>query len=443
MVDTEVLSLDELLAAWTLLSPEERFDGFKLLSHEDSQELFISLEARDQAELLAMLPPGQRKIWIRALAPDDAVDVIQESSPEQRPELLTLLDDATRKEVSALLAYEEDEAGGLMNPRYVRLRPEMSVDEAIRYLRRQGQSHLENLYYPYVLDSTQHLLGVVSLRELITAPPTSLVQDMMTRDVVTVGEQMHQEEVSNVFAEHDLVVIPVVDEEGRLKGVVTVDDIVDVVREEATEDIQKFGATEALDAPYLQVSLVDMVRKRVPWLAGLLILGFAAVLAMHAFKDKIEKAEILAMFVPLIISSGGNSGTQAATLVVRAMALGEISLREWARVIRRELAVGAVLGLALGLLALVAARVYLHFGEGFDNSMSMRVTLTVATSVFAVAAWGTIVGSMLPFFLRRCGFDPASASAPFVATIVDASGMVIYFSVAGVMLAQLLDTGIP
>jgi len=428
-----VLTHEELYEAWPALSGEERLDGFVLLAYADAEVLFFELDARDQADLIQDLPEPQQRLWMRLLDPDDAADVVQEAPEEQREGLLNLLDAPTRKEVTALLAYAEDEAGGLMNPRYVRLRPEMSTDEAFSYVRRQTGERIENIYYAYVLDSQQRLLGVVSLRQLFAAPRDKKVRDVMRSELVTVPEQMDQEEVSHLIAQHDLMALPVVDDEGRMKGIVTVDDIVDVVQEEATEDMQKIGGTEALEAPYLQVALPEMLKKRVGWLIALVLLGFLTVQAMERFEQQIAKAVIVVLFVPLIISTGGNSGAQAATLVVRAMALDELRLRDWWRVVRRELTVGLSLGAILGVVALATTLIWQALFESNGEHHWVLAT-TIACSILAVALWGTIAGSMLPFALRRFGFDPASASAPLVATLVDASGLVIYFSIAAAVL---------
>jgi len=432
------LSYDELRDAWPLLSASDRVEGFTMLSREESEELFDTLDAREQAELILDLPPGRRRVWVRWLAPDDAADVVQEAEDDQdRAALLDLLDEPTRKEVLALLAYAEDEAGGLMNPRFARLRPDMTVDAAISYLRRQREGQVETIYYAYVLDNQQHLKGVVSLRELVTASPAKQVSEVMKPEVISAREATDQEDLAHLFAEHDLTVVPVLDEGGHMKGIVTVDDIVDVVREEATEDMQKIGGTEALEAPYLQVDLLVMLRKRAGWLASLVLLGFLSVLALKGFRAPLEKAKVLVLFLPLIISSGGNSGSQAATLVVRAMALDEVRLRDWWRVIRRELVVGVLLGATLGLIGLVTTVLFLGVFDQTGSS-ELLVGLTVAVSILGVALWGTIAGSMLPFALRGCGFDPASASAPLVATLVDASGLVIYLSIAGLFLRSTL-----
>jgi len=428
-----VLSHEELYEAWPALSSEERLDGFVLLAYADAEVLFFELDARDQADLILDLPEPQQRLWMRLLDPDDVADVVQEAAEEQHQKLLNLLDAPTRQEVTALLAYAEDEAGGLMNPRYVRLRPEMSTDEAFSYVRRQTGQRIENIYYGYVLDGQQRLLGVVSLRQLFAAPRDKKVRDIMRTDLVTVPEQMDQEQVSHLIAQHDLMALPVVDDEGRMKGIVTVDDIVDVVQEEATEDMHKIGGTEALEAPYLQIALPQMLKKRVGWLIALVLLGFLTVQAMARFEQQIAKALIVVLFVPLIISTGGNSGAQAATLVVRAMALDEVRLRDWWRVVRRELAVGLSLGAILGVVGLATT---LTWQAVFESAGEHHWVLaaTIACSILAVALWGTIAGSMLPFVLRRFGFDPASASAPLVATLVDASGLVIYFTIAAVVL---------
>jgi magnesium transporter len=431
------LLAEELQQAWQVLSPEERLEGLRLLTHSEAEDFLLGLSAREQSDLILTTSPGERRSWMRLLPPDDAADVIQEAPESEREGLLALLDEATRREVAVLLAYAEDDAGGLMNPRYARLRPEMSVDEAISYLRRQARERLETIYYVYVLDAEQRLLGVVSFRELFAAPPEKTVRDIMRTDIVTAPEEMDQEALSRLFAEHDFLAIPVVDAERRVKGIVTVDDIVDVVQEEATEDIQKFGGMEALDAPYLETGFWSMVKKRAGWLSVLFLGELLTATAMGYFEREIARAVVLALFVPLIISSGGNSGSQASTLVVRALALGEIGLRDWWRVIRREVAAGLSLGAvlaAIGLCRILLWESLFHiYGEQY-----LRIALTVAGSLVGVVTFGTLAGSMLPLALRKLGFDPASASAPFVATLVDVSGLVIYFTVASMILSGTL-----
>lgn len=419
--------LDEV---WPILTPMERLEGFRGLDHSEAETFFLGRSARAQARLLELFPEGERRLWLRLLPPDDAADVLQEIEAEQREDYLALLDERARREVKALLAYEEDEAGGLMSPRFARLRPEMPIDESISYLRRHVHAHPETIYYAYVLDPQQILLGVVSLRELLAAAPGKLVRDVMRESPVVVSEDTPQEEVARLIAKHDILAVPVVDGFGHMKGIVTVDDVIDVVQKEATEDIQRLGGMEALDRPYLQSGLGLNVRKRAGWLAVLFVGELLTANAMTHFEDDIQQLVVLAVFVPLIISSGGNSGSQASTLVIRAMALGEVKLRDWANVMRRELFVGLALGSILAVLGLVRIVVWEKFVPGTYGEHSLRFGATLAISLLFVVTWGALAGAMLPFLLRRLRFDPASSSAPFVATLVDVSGLVIYFNVA-------------
>ena len=323
-------------------------------SREEADDFFLQLSARDRSQLVLALPPGERRLWIRLLAPDDAADLIQEAPAEERENLLALLDDTTRREVKGLLDYAEDEAGGLMNTRYSRLRADMTVDEAIAYLRRDARQREKTVYYVYVVDAEEHLLGVVSFRDLIVAPGDKHVSDVMRTEVISAPDDLDQEALSQLFMRHHLLMMPIVDAEGRIKGVVNVNDIVQVVQEEATEDIQKIGGVATLEGPYLQIPLLLMIRKRAGWLAALFLGEMLTATAMGQFQAEIARAVVLALFVPLIISSGGNSGSQATTLVIRAMALGELRIRDWWRVIRRELVTGLGLGLILASIGLVA-----------------------------------------------------------------------------------------
>ena len=431
------LTIDEMRDIWVALTAGERMEGFRLLSRAEAEDFFLELAPRDMAEVVLGLPPDQRRSWMRLAPPDDVADLVQRAPREEREHLLALLDEPTRKEVTGLLAYDEDEAGGLMSPRYARVRPDMTVDEAISYLRKQAREQLETIYYVYVIDDQQRLVGVVSIKQLFAAKPDKTVRDVMRADVVSVGEHMDQEAVSRIFARHDLLAIPVVDAERRMKGLVTVDDIVDVVQEEATEDAQKFGGMEALDAPYLKVGFMPMVKRRAGWLAALFLGEMLTATALAYFEAEIARAVVLALFMPLIISSGGNSGSQASTLVIRAMALGEVKLRDWWRVMRREIGAGLMLGVVLGsigFLRIVAWQaVSPIYGEHY-----VLVALTVLISLVGVVMFGTLAGSLLPFLLRRLGLDPASASAPFVATLSDVTGLIIYFTVAALLLRGTL-----
>ena len=427
----------ELYEAWPILSTEERVEGFEVLERKNADDFFLQLNARDRAELILGLPAGERRLWMRLLAPDDAADLIQEAPAEEREGLLALLDDATRREVKGLLDYAEDDAGGLMNTRYSRLRADMTVDEAISYLRRDARAREKTVYYAYVVDVEERLLGVVSFRDLIVASGEKLVREVMRTEVISAPEDLDQEALSQLFMRHHLMMVPVVDAQGRIKGIVSVDDIVDVVQEEATEDIQKLGGVETLQGPYLQVPLLRMIQKRAGWLAALFLGEMLTATAMGQFQTEIARAVVLALFVPLIISSGGNSGSQATTLVIRAMALGELRIRDWWRVMRREFITGLGLGTILASIGLARILVWQGLFNAYGEHYFL-VAMTVALSLVGVVLWGSLIGSILPFILRGLGFDPASASAPFVATLVDVTGLVIYFTVAATILRGTL-----
>jgi len=432
------LEPDELREAWPLLDAETRVEGFRALSPGEALPFFHGLKPRSQAQILHGCAGHERSLWARSLAPDDLADVLQELSAEDREAVLASLDGATHREVAALLAYAEDNAGGLMNPRFVRARPEMTADEAIRYVRRQAEAQaVETIYYIYVLDAQQHLLGVLSVREVLAAKPDRPLRDIMHHEVVKVLDTLDREAVAKVVAQNDLLAVPVVDAEGHMRGIVTVDDVVDVVVAEATEDIQKIGGLEALDVPYMQTGFLPMLRKRAGWLAILFVGEMLTASAMGHFQAELEHAVVLALFIPLIISSGGNSGSQASTLVIRALALHEVRVRDWWRVVRREVLSGLALG---GILAAIGVVRILCWQAAFGSygEHAFLLAATVAISLVGVVTWGTISGSMLPLLLRRAGFDPASASAPFVATLVDVSGLAIYFSVAAVILRGTL-----
>lgn len=422
---------------WADFDRQKQRSIFSRLSRLAAEDLFIALPASSQLGILDDLPAGERRLWVRSLALDDTADLVQKAPAEARERILGLLDGQTRREVEGLLAYEEDAAGGLMNPRYLRLRPETTADAAIRYLRAQARRNMEVIYYAYVLDAGQRLLGVVSLRDLLACPPERAVKEAMRTDFVWVPEAMDREEVSLLFSQHPLLALPVLDHEGRMKGLVTHDDIVGVVEKEATEDMHKISGMEALDAPYFQVSFLEMLKKRAGWLMVLFVGEMFTATAMSHYEHEIQRAVILAFFIPLIISSGGNSGSQASTLIIRSLALREIRLADWWKVLGRELLCGLVLGAVLGSIGLARIVLWQQWSPIYGDHY-LLVAATVALSLVGVVVWGTLSGSMLPFLLRRLGFDPASASAPFVATLVDVTGLVVYFTVASVVLKGAL-----
>ncbi len=437
MRSTGTKDAGELAQQWLDLTDEERLASLRSLGREDADELFLRLSTFHQLELLLHMPPAERRTWLRLLAPDDAADLIQAAEGrEPREQLLDLLDEAGRREVSALMAYKQDRAGGLMNPRFARVRPEMTADEAIAYLRLQA-SGVETIYYVYVLDQEQRLLGVLSFRDLFNCPKEQPIQTIMRGGYLSVTDDTDQEAVAAMFADSNLLAIPVTGAEGRMKGIITVDDIVDVVAEEASEDIHKFGGTQTLELPYMEAGLWSMIRKRAGWLAILFLGEMLTATAMARYEGYIARAVVLAVFVPLIISSGGNAGSQAATLVIRAMALGELRLRDWWRVLWREVPAGLALGSVLAVLGVTRVLVW-QAVAGTYGQHAVEIAATIGVSLIGVVLWGSLVGSLLPFVLRGAGLDPASASAPFVATMVDVCGLIIYFGVAGVVLRGTL-----
>ncbi len=427
---------DNLLEQWSHLRRSERMQAFESLPREYIDNFFLGLDSKAQSELVLAMPEEERRLCVRLLAPDDAADLIQHSPSRQREHLMSLMDDRTREETQALLHYREDVAGGLMNPRFARLRPGESIEQAITYLRQQ-LNQVEMIYYAYVLDENQRLLGVVSLKDLVRADRSKTVADVMTTAIYKVADTANEEETAHLLTSHGIQAIPVVDSEGRMKGIVTTDDVVDIIREMDTRDIQKVGGMEALDGPYFETGFAAMLRKRAGWLVILFLGEMLTATAMSHYERQIEQAVVLALFIPLLISSGGNSGSQATTLIIRAMALGEVRLRDWWRVIRREFAAGVTLGLVLGAIGFLRIVVWQSVSPIYGQYYVL-VAATIFLSLLGVVAFGTVAGSMLPFILRRCGLDPASASAPFVATLVDVTGLVIYFSVAKAVLAGTL-----
>ncbi len=440
----EFLDFNQLLENWNQLNSEARQREFSKLNRTDAEEFFLSLNAADQYEIIGDYTLLEQRSWLRLLAPDDAADLIQEAQAAKKndkesttEELLSLLDPQTKREVNALLAYAEDIAGGIMSSRFIRLRPNMNVDEAISYIRIQAKTQVETIYYAYVLSAEQKVLGVVSFRELFAATSQKLIQDIMHTDIIQIPVELDQESIGHLFSKYEFMALPVVDADQKMVGIVTFDDVATAVQEEATEDIHKIGGVESLDAPYLQISFFDMLKKRIGWLAILFVGEMFTATALGYFVHEIERAVVLSMFIPLIISSGGNSGSQASTLIIRAMALGEVKIKDWWRVFVREVSTGLLLGISLGALGVLRIMLW-PWREELYGVHYPQIAITVAISVLCCVMWGTITGSMLPFILRRFKFDPASASAPAVATIVDVTGLVIYFTVANLMLKGTL-----
>lgn len=428
----ELTLAKDLTELWPSLKISERRKHFYSLSRTTAEELFLSLSPEEQVELIVHLSDSEIRSWIRFLPPPAAANIIQILSGKKRLAILSQLDDETRHEVIGLLAYTEDAADGLMSSEYIRLRPEISLSEAIGYIRSQSKKGLK-ISYAYVLDHQQTLLGVVSIHDILLEPSNKAVETVMNKDLIFAPANMIAEDVARIFANSKLMALPVLDENRKMKGIVTQKDLAGAVQKAATKDIQKIGGMEALSAPYFDVSFFQLFRKRAAWLILFFLGEMFTATAMGFYEDEISKAVIFALFVPLIISSGGNSGSQASTLIIRSLALYEIRLSDWWRVFLREFAFGITLGsilAAFGLLRIVLwQQWYPIYGDHY-----ILVAMTVSFSLFGVILWGTLAGSMMPFILGYLKFDPASASAPLIATLVDITGLIIYFFVANICL---------
>lgn len=418
------------------LEQEQAALVFRLLPRDLATDVFSHLEPERQQSLIASLGTERVAALINELDPDDRTALLEELPAEVAQRLIALLTPAERSVTQAILGYPEESVGRLMTPDYVRVKAEWTIARALDHIRRYGRD-AETVNVIYVIDEGGRLIDDLRIRQFLFADQGQTVESLMDRKVVALAAADDREEAVRLMQHYDLIALPVIDSRGILVGIVTADDVADVAEEEVTEDIQKMGGMEALDAPYLEIRMPAMMRKRGGWLSVLFVSEMLTATALAYFEREIEKAVVLALFIPLIISSGGNSGSQACSLIIRAMALGEVGLRQWWRVLRRELASGLMLGTLLGAIALM--RIVLWptrqtlYGEHY-----VLVALTVAASVIGVVTFGTIAGSMLPFILRRLGFDPAAASAPFVATLVDVTGLVIYFSCAAVILRGTL-----
>ena len=419
----------EMVAPFLSALPVERAaDVLEYLNEDLRTEVLETMSTRQAAELVTEMTPDDRA---------DALEGLEETTTE---EILSEIPAAERAETEKLLAYEPDTAGGLMTTEFVSVSEDTPVEEALAAVRRIARSERrEAMNTIYTTDAAGRVQGVMSLRELLAAPEGGKVLDIAWEKVQTVPVTADREEVARITREYDLVAVPVVDDDGVIQGVVTVDDVIDALVEEHTEDVQRFGGMEALEEPYPQISFVTMIRKRAPWLAALFIGEMLTTIPMKYFEGELQHAIVLGLFIPLIISSGGNSGSQATSLIIRSLALEEIKLRDWWRIFLRELPSGFALGCILGVIGIVRILLWQYFGiAGGYGPHYLLVALTVAIALVGVVTFGSLAGSMLPFVLRRFGFDPASASAPFVATLVDVTGLSIYFYVALLMLRGTL-----
>ncbi|MBS3652531.1 magnesium transporter [Pseudaminobacter sp. 19-2017] len=406
---------------------------------EQAVEVFDKPELKHAAELIQLLPARQAAAVLGEMSPDRATDVLQNLGASERARLLGLLSRNGQAKLRTLLSYPRDTAGGLMTTEFVSVPSTSTVGDTLQHIRKIERAS-ETIYAIYVLDSdSERLLRTASLRRLISGEPKAPILSICPdRDPIVVMPTTDREDVTRLIAKHDLLAIPVVDESGRVLGIVTFDDVIDAMIEEGTEDVHKLGGLDTLDRPYTDIGFFQMIRKRGGWLAVLFMGEMLTASAMQHFEADIAKAVVLTLFIPLIISSGGNSGSQAASLIVRALALQELRLGEWWRVALRELPTGIALGAILGAIGVARIALWQHAGFFDYGEHWVLVALTVGVSLVGVVAFGSLAGAILPFALKALRFDPASASAPFVATLVDVSGIVIYFSIALLILGGKL-----
>ncbi len=409
---------------------------FRLLPRDLAADTFEYLDIDDQEYLLKAMTKDETRLIMNSMSPDDRTALLEELPASVVKELLSLLSIEELKVARTLLGYPEDSVGRLMTTDYLAVKEHWTIQEILDFIRTNGRDS-ETLNVIYVTDDHGKLIDEMRIRELLLTSPSKALNEIMDRKFVALKATDDQQVAVDTFKREDRVALPVVDSSQALIGIVTVDDIFDVAEEEETEDIQKFGGVEALEEPYMDSTLPEVIKKRAVWLVVLFVGEMLTATAMGFFEEELAKAVILATFIPLIISSGGNSGSQAATLIIRALALGEITLKDWWRVMSREILSGLALGAILGAIGFTRVVVWASIVGTYNNQWFL-IGLTVGFALIGVVLLGTLAGSMLPLILQRMGIDPATSSAPFVATIVDVAGIVIYFSVAAALLKDLL-----
>ena len=424
-----------------LLEQEEEREQlivFRLLPLRLATEVFEYLDLDIQKHFLANLSQDKITDILNEMSPDDRTALLEFLPDELVRELIQTLSEAERKVTLELLGYPEYSVGRLMTPDYIAIRETWSVQQVLEYIRRHG-GQSETLNVLYVTDERGKLIDDIRIREFLLAGPDVRVSELMDRRFISLSSMQDQEEAIDEFRRNDRVALPVVNDQGILFGIVTIDDILDIREEEDTEDIQKLGGSEALDEPYLATSIWNMVKKRAGWLVILLLGEMLTTSAMHHFEDDLQKAAVLGLFIPLIISAGGNAGSQATSLIIRAMSLGEFTLSDWWLILRRELISGLLLGLILGVVGSLRIVLWANYVDpGYFGPYWALIAVTVGFSLLGIVLWGALSGAMLPMLLKRLGLDPATSSAPFVATLVDVTGLIIYFSVATAVLRGTL-----
>ncbi len=389
-----------------------------------SADVLEELDEEEAADLAEELPDATLTAILDEMEPDEAADLLLDIEPERRRRLLAELEDPD--EVRPLLIHPDESAGGLMTTEFLALRRRMTVREALDAVRNLAPTaDPDNIFYLYVVDRYGHLVGMVTLYDLIRARPDALIQDIMDRDVISVRADVDREEAAHILARYDLLSLPVVDEFGRLIGIITSDDVIDVVEEEATEDIQRLGGSQPLERPYLDTPILDVVRKRVGWLLLLFVTASLTGTVTKLFQNELSRAIELTWFIPLLIGTGGNAGSQTTATIIRALAVGDIDLGDLVHVVWHEIRVGLVLGAIMSVVGIVRAMTW---------GAPQPVVQSVATALLVVVLWATTVGAVLPLVMHKLGVDPAVVSGPFMSTLVDATGLFIYLQTARLIL---------
>ena len=437
IAERQLSILKEILSDWspadiadliTDIPEQDKVIVFRVLNVDLAADTFEHLEFDTQEALLKAMGNEETSAILNDMSPDDRTALLEELPGTSAKRLIQLLSADERKVAQKLLGYPENSVGRLMTPEYIAVKKEWTIADTLDYIRKNGPDS-ETLNVIYVINDKGVLIDDIRIREVILSSPDKKISDLMDENFIALNVHNDQEQAVEVFKKYDRIALPVVDNSGILIGIVTVDDVLDVAEEEATEDIQKLAAVEALEESYSSVSIPVMLRKRGSWLALLFVGEMFTASAMALFENEISRAIVLTLFIPLIISSGGNSGSQAATLVIRALSLGEISLKDWFFVFKRELITGLALGVILAIIGFLRITIWESVSNVYGQHW-MLVGFTVAASLIGVVLWGTISGSMLPLILKKLGLDPATSSAPLVATMVDVIGLIIYFTVA-------------
>lgn len=414
------------------LPDEEQVLLFRLLPNELAADVFEYLDFDTQISFIRTMSRENVTEILNEMSPDDRTALFEEMPANVVKQMIAYLSAEEKKIAQQLLGYPENSVGRLMTPDYIAVKEDWTVQQTLNYIREHGKNS-ETLNVVYVIDNRGRLIDDIKIRDFLLSPLETKITDLMDGNYVHLSVNDDQETAIEVFKKYDRTALPVIDGAGNLVGIVTIDDILDIAEEEATEDIHKLAGIEALEDSYPSTSIFQMIKKRAGWLSILFISEMFTATAMGFFEHEIAKAIVLALFVPLIISSGGNSGSQASTLIIRALALNELKLKDWFYVFRRELLSGLILGLILASIGFLRIFIWQETANTYGAHW-MLVAFTVCISLIGVVTWGSLMGSMLPFLLKKLGFDPATSSAPFVATLVDVTGIIIYFTVANFIL---------